>query len=139
MDIKESLERLGLNPKNSVVIGSGILNALGIRESKDIDVVATEEAYRRLDSGTRFRKVENHGRIILADELFEIGTSWIALGKEWKFDDLSDVSTVIDDVRYITLQFLLDVKRSWLKEERVRQKDKDDVALIENRMKGKCP
>ena len=43
MEIKNKLIELGLNSENAVVIGSGILNALNLRESKDIDVVVTEE------------------------------------------------------------------------------------------------
>lgn len=34
MDIKTRLDELKLNPDNAVVIGSGVLNALNLRESK---------------------------------------------------------------------------------------------------------
>ena len=62
MEIKSKLYELGLNPENAVVIGSGILNALNLRESKDIDVVVTEEKYRELFYNSRFKKEQNHGR-----------------------------------------------------------------------------
>jgi len=35
MNIKDKLDELNLNSKNAVVIGSGILNVLNLRESKD--------------------------------------------------------------------------------------------------------
>ena len=45
MEIKSKLEDLGLTPENAIVIGSGILNALGLLESKDIDDVKLMEDY----------------------------------------------------------------------------------------------
>ncbi len=132
MDIKNKLRELGLNPDNSVVIGSGILNALNIRESEDIDIVVSIDKYESLGRDSRFKKKENHGREVLADDIFEIGTSWTVLDKDWKFDDFLDYSDVIDGVRYNTLQFLLDVKRRWIADGDIRQKDIDDVKLMEN-------
>ena len=132
MHIKSKLDELGLTPENSVVIGSGILNVLGIRESNDIDLVVTANAYTFLSEDDSFRKAENHGKNVLENQLFEIGTSWDQLGRSWEYDDLFGRSVVIGGVRYITLEFLLEVKRSWLSDKNVRQKDIDDVKLIED-------
>lgn len=126
-----SLQEIGLNSENSVVIGSGILSAYGIRESNDIDVVTDKSTYNKISAESRFTKAENHGREILTDDLFEIGTSWDVLGKGQTIDDLKEKSTVVDGVRYITIEFLLAVKKSWLQDDDVRQKDIDDVELIE--------
>mgnify|MGYP001615810733 CR=1 FL=1 len=136
MSIKDELEKIGLTSDNSVVIGSGILSALNIRESKDIDIVVDEKIYERLSGDSRFNKSENHGREILTDKLLEIGTSWGVLDKNWKFEDFLSKSAAIDGVRYITLEFLLAVKKSWLLDKDVRQKDIDDVELIENYLKS---
>lgn len=135
MDVKHELEKIGLTPNNSVVIGSGILSALAIRNSNDIDLVVDEEAYARLLSREYFRKVEKHGRVMLADNIMEIGTYWGVLNKNWGFKDLLDVSVVVDGVRYITLEFLLAVKKSWLLDADVRQKDIEDVKRIEEYLK----
>ena len=136
MDIKGKLDELGLNPHNAVVIGSGILNALNLRESKDIDVVVTEETYKELSDNGRFEKEQNHGREILTDDLFEIGTSWTVVGKAWKFEDLLSHSTIISGVRYHTVEFLLDAKRRWIADGEGRQKDIDDVKLMEQYLFG---
>ena len=136
MEIKNKIIKLGLNSENAVVIGSGILNALNLRESKDIDVVVTEEKYKELSDNSRFKKEQNHGREILADDLFEIGTSWAVVGKNWKFDDLLNHSTTIDGVRYNTVEFLLDAKRRWITDGEGRQKDIDDVKLMEQYLSG---
>lgn len=131
MEIKNKLNELGLNSENAVIIGSGILNALNLRESKDIDVVVTEEKYKELSDNSRFKKEQNHGREILDDGLFEIGTSWTVVGKNWKFNDLLNHSTTIDGVRYNTVEFLLNAKRRWIADGEGRQKDIDDVKLME--------
>lgn len=130
-DIKSRTTNLGLNPDNSIVIGSGILNALKLRKSNDIDVVVSDSEYQRLADDKKFKKAENHGHEILQDGLFEIGTCWEVLGREQLFEDLIKHSIVMDDVRYVSIEFLLSVKRSWLKQNGARQKDVDDIKLIE--------
>ncbi|MBM3256853.1 MAG: hypothetical protein FJY98_00785 [Candidatus Liptonbacteria bacterium] len=131
MEIKSKLYALGLDPHNAVVIGSGILSALHLRESKDIDVVIPEEKYEELSKTRRFKKGQNHGNEVLTQDVVEIGTRWTVLGKTWKFADLLRQSTVIDGVRYITVEFLLSVKRGWLMDGSAREKDKSDVRLME--------
>lgn len=130
-NIKSNLTDLGLHSDNSLVIGSGILNALKLRKSNDIDVVVSDSEYQRLADDKKFKKAENHGHEILQDGLFEIGTCWEVLGKELLFEDLIKYSVVIDNVRYVSIEFLLSVKRSWLKQNGARQKDVDDIKLIE--------
>src|SRR3954470_16674257 len=104
MNIKSSLNGIELNADNAVVIGSGILNALGIRESDDIDLVVDASTYAKLANSGRFKKAESYGNEILTDELFEIGTGWGVGGKEQSFADLCNHSIVIDGVRYLTAE-----------------------------------
>lgn len=132
MNVLNILHEIGLNSENCVVIGSGILSAYGIRDSNDIDVITDEETYSRLVDDNRFIKAKNHGREILTNELLEIGTSWGVLGKDQTFDDLKKHSLVIEGVRYTSIKFLFKVKKSWLQDIDVRQKDIDDVKLIED-------
>lgn len=132
--MKKTLQKLGLNQDNSIVIGSGILEALGIRKSKDIDIVASQEIYDSLKKSGQFNVAENHGRKILADDKFEIGTNWTVLGKSYKFEDFIGKSIIADGVRYITLNFLYKAKKSWIRRKNARQKDIEDVKLIEKYM-----
>lgn len=131
MDIRGELERLGLSPESAVVIGSGILNALHLRESKDIDVVVREKTYKKLKRSGRFQEKFFHSCKVLRGGLFEIGTSWGVLGRIWRFADLEKQSTVINGVRYIKIEFLLRVKKSWIADGKGRKKDLEDVRLIE--------
>lgn len=129
--MRKILQKLGLKPGNSIVISSGILQALGIRKSKDIDIVVSETAFRLLRESGKFKVINSQHRITLADDTFEIGTDWIELGKTYRLEDLIKESIVIGGVRYITIDFLYKVKKSWLDQKVARQKDIIDVKLIE--------
>lgn len=132
--MKKTLQELGLNQDNSIVIGSGILETLGIRKSKDTDIVASQKIYDSLKKSGQFNVTENHGCEILADDKFEIETSWAVLGKSYRFEDFIDKSIIVDGVRYITLNFLYKAKKSWIRRKNARQKDIEDVKLIEKYM-----
>lgn len=133
MDIKRELDKIGLNPNNTIVVSSGILNTLNIRKSKDIDVVVTDDIYIKLLNKKGFRKEAKFDRELLVNDLFDISTDWFVLGKSWNFEDFREYSIIINGVRYITIEFLLNVKKSWIAgDEVVRQKDIDDVKLIED-------
>lgn len=137
MDAHKELKKFGLNVENSIVIGSGILNALNIRESKDIDVVVTDSKYDELKASGQFRIGENHGKEILENEPFEIGPKWVVLGKSWKFEDLIEKSVILGWVRYNSLEFLLEVKKSWLGDPELHDKCVQDIKLIEHYLSGK--
>lgn len=134
--MKNKLQTIGLSPENSVVIGSGILQALKIRKSKDIDVVASNEIYNSLKKSGKFTVSENHGREILKNDIFEIGTDWNVLGKPYRFEDFVKDSVIIDGVRYITLDFLYKAKRSWVNGGYARPKDIQDVQLMKEYLKS---
>ena len=132
MEIKNKLKEFDLDVDNCVVIGSGILNVLGIRESMDIDVVITEEKYKELKNTGHFQQKESHGREVLVDDLLEVMTHWDVLGKVWYFNDILECTVIIDEVRYNTIEFLLGVKKQWIGEGEARQKDIDDIKLMED-------
>jgi len=129
--MEKTLQSIGLNSNNSVVIGSGILGALGIRKSNDIDLVVTQEKYDLLKKSGNFEVKEKRGKEILAKDLYEVMTGWDVLDKNYKFEDFLNESTIINGARYMSLDLLYRVKKSWLDDADVRPKDISDVKLIE--------
>ena len=107
------------------------MEALGIRKSNDIDLVVADKMYGRLKEEGAFEEKTAYGQHILADTRYEIGTSWQVSGKDRDLSELGKNSVVVESVRYISLELLLDVKKSRLLGDDVRQKDRDDVRLIE--------
>ena len=132
MNIQKELQSIGLNQENCIVIGSGILNALNIRESNDIDVIVSNTSLEQFKNDESFIPATNHEKQVLTKGLFEIGTEWYILGRNRTLDNLMPDSEVIDNVRYIKLDLLLDIKKSWMQDPNPRQKDKKDITLIEN-------
>ena len=97
-------EILNLNlPKDSfIVVGSGILDALGIRDSNDIDMIVSQEDFELLgrsgwEQGTWFDQVT------FKKGMFDVGTHW--MGK--KLEGLIKNASTIDDVPYLSLDDLL--------------------------------
>ena len=129
--MKEKLKSLGLTPSNSIVVGSRILQALGIRKSGDIDLVVTQDAYTSLKKMRKFSEVKIYGRNILKDKTFEIGTDWKILGRSYWFKDFISDSLIINGIRYITLDLLYRVKKDWIEKNQARPKDIKDVKLME--------
>ncbi|HNP89232.1 MAG: hypothetical protein BWY24_00767 [Microgenomates group bacterium ADurb.Bin219] len=120
-----------LNPENCVIIGSGILQALKIRKSNDIDLVVTGEKYQELQKTGQFEVKINRNNEILDNGLLEIGTDWFVLGESYDFDKLKKNLVIVSGQRYITLDFLYRVKESWRKDGEARPKDLDDLNLID--------
>lgn len=129
-NIKEVLSDIGLNSNNSVVIGSGILSALDIRNSKDIDVIVSNNMFDKLSRTRHFELQSSHGKDVLVSGDLEIRNSWSVLGENWNLERLVSQSVIIKGVRYITLDFLFRVKKDWAKGSSPRQKDNRDVELI---------
>lgn len=118
-------------PENTIIIGSGILEALGIRTSHDVDMVVDQETYETLEKTGEYQVDFVFGNNILHKDNFEIGTGWNVLGHNYTFSDLLPESVIVEGRRYNSLEFLLKVKKSWAAGDSPRQKDVDDVALIE--------
>lgn len=130
INFKQELKKLGLNNNNCIIIGSGILQALGIRPAYDIDLVVKQDVYDLLKKSYQLIVSKNHGNEILKNDLFEIGTQWVIFEKPHTYDTLLKSSQIVDDLLYIRLDFLLRVKKSWIKNKTSRPKDFKDIELI---------
>ncbi len=131
---QQRLNELELDSNNSVVIGSGIMQALGLRQSRDLDLVVPRDAYQRLSSRDDLTADQANGHPVLAGDKLEVFWFWKAIGGERDFDYLKRRSVVIDAIRYISLEFLLDVKEGWVVAGEDRPKDHGDIRLIRNHL-----
>lgn len=134
--MKETLAKLGLDASNSIVIGSGILQVHKIRKSNDIDLVVSQKIYTMLKKSGNYSVVKKPYGDKLTNDSFDIRLNWVVLGKSYMFEDFRSESVTIDDVRYITLDFLYKAKKSWIKEKTARPKDINDLKLIEEYRKA---
>ncbi len=119
--IIKKVQALNLPEDQFVIIGSGTLAVLGIREAEDIDVSVTQELFDILSKQGDWR-VEGD---LLKKENIELKSGiW---NKEYPVstDQLIKSSLIIDGVRFINLQELLRFKDAM-----GREKDMRDITLI---------
>lgn len=129
------VKALGLPQGSFVVIGSGILAVLGIRQSSDIDLAVDGATYQALAQSSEWTEEDTgHGvRLVSADGgVVEVWHNWHDTPEGvWTVEELLRDAAVIDEVPFTSLERV----RRW-KEWRGREKDLRDVALIDEYRKG---
>lgn len=124
----ERVKELGLPLDQIIIIGSGILDQLGIRQSADIDVATGRAVLEEIaHSGGWVEKIDKNQRqyLVKYDESIEIWDGWEIDGRVVEYDKLLDYAVEYDGVKFVSLDFL----RRW-KNWRGREKDMQDVRLI---------
>lgn len=128
LDIFEELEKLALPSGEYVVLGSGILGALGIRDIGDVDLLVSPRLFEKLLSdGWTYAEVEIDGRTRKKAYL----DRYEAYQDFWYGDENPDPQKLITDaftVRgfpFLGLEKLMEIKITM-----GREKDKSDVLLI---------
>lgn len=118
-----TVKALGYAPEEYVVIGSGLLDALGLRTASDLDLVVSSRLFAELLNSGEFETEpapERGGPILLKPPL-EIWTNW---GD--RFETIYEHSIVIDGVHFVSPEYLLTKKR-----ERGLPKDLEDIKALE--------
>lgn len=135
MNIFEEVEKLNFPKDEFMVLGSGILGALGIREIGDVDLLITPELFEKLKrDGWKFVVKEIGGRtreVISKDGIEAFKEFW------WEGGDLTTQEGIamaekINGINFIPLKTILEVKK-----EMGREKDLKDVVLIETYLNSK--
>ena len=126
----DKVKALNLPLDQIIVIGSGILDQLGIRPASDIDLAASSDLMKKLseESGDWLKKFDDNQRFYFVkdDGSAEVWDGWVFDGQTVSYDDLLDYAVEYDGVRFVDLEFL----RKW-KSWRGRETDVRDVELID--------
>ncbi len=133
VDIFEEIEKLELPKDQFMVLGSGILAALKIREVGDVDLLLKPEIFDKLRSeGWKYEVIEIEGR-----PREKISKGIVEAFKDfwWEGGSLSPEEGIakaenIKGINFIPLPILLEVKKAM-----GREKDVRDVALMEEYLK----
>ena len=123
------VKELGLPLDQIIIIGSGILDQLGIRQSADIDVATNREALEEIARSDDWaEKLDKNQRqyLVKHDGSVEIWDGWEIDGRIVEYDELLGYAVEYDGVKFVNLDFL----RRW-KNWRGREKDMQDVRLID--------
>ena len=123
----ESITALNIEPKDYIVVGSGVLGALELREVADIDIIVSEQVMQEFEkkSGWTPRYFDDGTYYLLKDD-YELGQDWDSRDNKPNLTDLKSTEIVINDVPFLGLERL----RSW-KQRKSREKDLKDIELID--------
>lgn len=126
------LPELDLPADQFIVVGSGILDVLGIRRANDIDFVTTPKIFSSLKSSGW--KVEEHpDRQSLNMDCFEAYLGWDNPDGLPNLEDLLGTRQIVDGYNFVDLERVL----AW-KEQKTRPKDLNDVKLIKDYLEEKA-
>lgn len=122
----ETLRGLALPADDFAVFGSGPMWVRGIRESKDLDLVARGKAWEwaREHGEKKINPVSGLECRYFAEGSIEIYAGWYP--GDWNIDALIDTADVIDGIRFVQLGSVIE----W-KERMGREKDQKDLVLLE--------
>jgi hypothetical protein len=119
------LKKLKLPADKFAVFGNGPMSVRGLKEAIDLHIIVKKDIWNILDR--KFMARNNFGAIILGNiEVVRDMLPW--------FDDLDaliDSADIIDGIRYVKLENVL----KWKKEMK-REKDKNDIKIIEEFLKN---
>ncbi len=118
----ERIKQVAIPLDQMVVIGSGLLDAWGLRDADDIDLVVSQRVFDELRATGEFSEGQRDGSAYLEKDQLEIWTDW----KEGlNFEQIAALALTIDGVMFVNPAVLIARKA-------VRGTDKDlrDIELI---------
>lgn len=107
------------------------MDALGLRESHDVDVVASEQLLHELRSQGWHEEEQYHVSMLIRGDI-EIWPSWYHNEEHLGLQQLLQKSIEIDGLNFVSPEFLLEWKRA-----AHREKDLPDIKLLEEYLRGR--
>lgn len=122
----DMVKRLKLPDESYVVIGGGVLEALGLRDTMDVDMVVNKTIYKQFHERGWKEYVHDDGKRILSHRGYKLMTSYV--GRD--IGRLLRHSFTKDGVRFIGINDLIKSKEQF-----GRTKDLEDIALLRHYQK----
>jgi len=122
MTIVDRVRELGLPAGQFVVIGSGVLDALGLRPSGDVDLAVSDTLFDQLKADGWRVTARRDGEVLERGDV----EAWHGWGPDADFERLLAGSVMIDEIHFANPQFVIDRKR-----QRGSAKDLTDIKLLE--------
>lgn len=130
-DFIAAVKNLSLGKDDYIVIGSGILCALEIREADDIDIVVSKKEFDRFEDDPEWkRNSSSDGTFVLVNGVYELSLDRIFQNAEPTLEELKRGQIIVDGVPFISLDQVIE-----LKQKRGLDKDIRDIDLIETYLK----
>ena len=130
MDIFEKVKNLNLPLGEYVVIGGGILEALGIRKTNDLDIIVTPKLLKELGKTGKYKEEIKWGKLFLIGDKIEIGSKLDWENYSTKLDKAIKTAVVINGIPFLNIEETIKFKKALN-----REKDLKDLVLIKNYQK----
>jgi|JI10StandDraft_1071094.scaffolds.fasta_scaffold05555_18 SulP family sulfate permease len=118
----DMIKRLDPPSGSYVVIGGGVLEALGLRETNDVDLVVSERLYRHYRKKGWREYVQDDGKRVLSHHGYQLMLTYV--GKSLK--DLAAHAFLLHGVSFMSVSDLIACKKAV-----GREKDLEDVRLLQ--------
>jgi hypothetical protein len=126
LHIFQKIRQLGLPDGEYVIVGGGVLAALGLQEwNGDIDICVSAEVFESFE-GQGWKQEEAEGKMVLKHDDYDLGVGFA----EWSLEDLLADALEVRGIRFISPAKLLEWKRRMN-----RPKDEAHIALLEKYLK----
>lgn len=123
MKFSDQIKALEFPLDQIVVIGSGLLDQLGLRAASDIDLVVAPRILKEARESGEYDCGTREADAYCRKKDIELWSNW---GENWPYERLAATAIVEDGVRFVAPDVLVAKKR-----ERGSEKDLRDVALLE--------
>lgn len=127
MDIFKKLKELDLPIGEYVVIGSGILAALNLREANDLDIAVSDKLFKELQSKPEFKTRIKYGKFFLHLDDVEIISRLNWEHYPTIINEAINSALMINDFPFLNIEETIKFKRAM-----GRKKDFKDIELLEN-------
>lgn len=133
MNIIQKIKELNFPKDQYVVVGSGMMNVLGIRESNDIDIAVTKELHQRLRESGEWEEHQRYEliRVFLKKDIYEIIPQLNWEGYDTTTEEAISSATMIEGIPFMNLEELIKFKTAL-----GREKDFKDIELIKEYIKN---
>ena len=127
----ETLKDLALPMDDCAIFGSGPMWLRGIRESTDLDIIARGKAWEwaKLNGTVEIKEGSGLECAHFSGKSIEIYHDWYP--GEWDIDELIDTADVVDGIRFVKLNSVIEWKKRM-----GREKDAWDLVLIDAYLKS---
>ena len=121
--LKKRVEASELPVEQIIILGSGILDALGLREARDLDAIVEPSLFEALQAAGEYDCGVKDGDRYCRATGVELWHTWFGR----TYDQVLTESVVIDDLRYGSIEATIADKLRL-----GRDKDLADIKLLEN-------
>ena len=126
-DYISKVKALNLPEGHYMITGSAILEILGIRKAKDIDILVSPELFVELESKRGWvRNIKYPTTIDNLEHTAGAKQSLDFMKENYSLRDVLAKATIIDKIPFMGLEMLLNAKKQL-----GREKDLNDIKLIE--------